>query len=192
MGPRTRVLRIALLIACLSALVGLLAWRGQATGREQLPSAPTGARDRAAAGGRTTQGEPITAVVRDGRLLGFDTRLRLTCMAVGEEPSRLMTLPWRASVPTRGSDGSPTFSRGQTIWQYTWRPVLGPGSTIVDGGSVPPVNTAESLPLAPNGATSIVTAAVEGDSVTGTLRASVAMEGIATCEASGIRFRLPL
>jgi hypothetical protein len=141
-------------------------------------------------GGRTTQGEPITAVVRDGRLVEFDTQLRLQCVG-GDTASPPRQLHWRAHVPARGSDGLPTFSRGVTVWQTTWRPRLGPGRTVVDRGAISRRN---DHPRMGSAATSTITAELEGETLTGTLLTSITVRtadgSYASCAAGGGRFRL--
>ena len=178
-----------LVLAAAIALVAVAGDDGRSAAgaeRAQRSSAPV----RQAMTGRTTQGEPISAVVRGGRLVAFDAQLRLQCIGsdVASTPRRLR---WHADVPARGSDGLPTFDQGLTAWQTTWRPALGPRRTVVDRGSIAPRNRRARVG---NAATSTVTAEVAGAALTGTLMTSIALKtadgSFATCTAGGVRFRL--
>jgi hypothetical protein len=144
--------------------------------------------------GWTSQGELITALVRDGRLIAFDTHLR--CAVVGDPPKPAMRLRWAASVPAVGNDGVPTFRHGETTWQLTWRSQAGLGHTIVS--VVPAVNTPDPSPdEAPRpGATSIVVASVKRDRLIGMLTTTIAVPIAAptkneSCWVAGVRFSLP-
>jgi hypothetical protein len=177
-----------LVLAAAIALVALTGEEGRsASGAE--PAAGSSPVRRTLAG-RTTQHEPITAVVSGGRLVAFDAQLRLRCLG-GDVASTPRRLRWQADVPSRGSDGLATFDHGLIAWQTTWRPALGPGRTLVDRGRVAPRN---DRPRAGNAATSTITAEVAGDTLTGTLLTSIAVKtadgSYATCTAGGVRFRL--
>jgi hypothetical protein len=174
----------------LAAAIALVAVAGEdggsaAAGRAQEPPPA-----RVTLTGRTTQGEPITAVVRGERLVAFDTQLRLQCTGgdVGSAPRRLR---WSATVPSRGSDGLPTFDHGVIAWQTTWRPALGRRGTVISRRSIAP---RDDRPRVGNAATSTITAEVRGDTLTGTLLTSIAVKtaggSYATCTAGGVRFRL--
>jgi hypothetical protein len=138
--------------------------------------------------GVTTQGERISAIVRNSRLVAFETHLQCTHDG-GFAPMRVH---WKGTVPAVGSDGVPTFNDGRTVWQMTWRPALGPRNTIVRRGSTAPAN---NRPRASGGATSIVTASVADGTLSGTLLTSIALQrpdgSFATCAVSGVRFSLP-
>jgi len=137
--------------------------------------------------GETSQREPITAVVRSGRMMAFDTTLRQRCTRSGESVS--VRLPWRATVPIRGSDGQPTFARGRTVWQRTWRPALRRDRTIRDLGSVAPANDASEV--GPNAATTIVTAHIVAGQLNGSFQTSILLEEGFYCQARA-EFTLPL
>ena len=90
--------------------------------------------------GETAQREPFSAVVQYGRLTSFDVSLRQLC----EGPDGAITrrVRWTATVPVLDGVGNPTQLHGDTKWQYTWRPALGPDGTIRDLGAVPPISDA--------------------------------------------------
>jgi hypothetical protein len=144
--------------------------------------------------GRTSQGEPITASVSNGRLVAFDTHLR--CTVPSAPRLAPMRLRWGAIVPARGSDGAPTFRDGQTVWLMTWRPALGAGSTIVNRGLIAPAN---DHPVPGSGATSSIIAKVVRGTLSGDLLTSIAVSHTGTgaspgdylsCSVSGVRFTL--
>ena len=146
----------------------------------RTPAAPT-------LSGETAQGEPISAVVEHGRLTSFDVRLRQLC----EGPDGAITrrVRWTATVPVLDGAGKPTQLHGDTNWQYTWRPALGPDQTIRDLGAVPPITDASDA-TSDSAATSTVVAKVTKDRLTGTFQTSIAVGG-AYCR-SFTRLSLPL
>ncbi len=75
------------------------------------------------------------------------------------------------------------------MWPRTWRPAIGPKNTIVDVGSIAPNQDGASA--VGSAATSIITAERTGETVSGTLLASILVKdagGYATCTARGVRF----
>ena len=137
--------------------------------------------------GETAQREPFSAVVQYGRLTSFDVSLRQLC----EGPDGAITrrVRWTATVPVLDGVGNPTQLHGDTKWQYTWRPALGPDGTIRDLGAVPPISDARDA-TSDSAATSTVVAKVTGDRLTGTLSTSIAVAG-SYCR-SFTRLSLPL
>jgi hypothetical protein len=135
--------------------------------------------------GETSQGEPISAVVENGRLAFFDASVRQLCE--GSDGAMTRRVRWSATVPVVDGLGEPTQRGGDTNWQYTWHPALGPDRTIVDLGAVPPNN--DGRDIGPDAATSTVVAKVADDRLSGTLSTSIAVAG-ASCRSFS-RFSLP-
>lgn len=102
-----------------------------------------------------------------------------------------MRLRWHARLPRFGSDGAPTFVKGETVWQTTWLPELVGKRTITERGAVVPAELARQG----IGASSVLLARMSGRKLEGTLTTSISLRqgnGLAaSCAISGVRFSLP-
>ena len=92
--------------------IALAAYAWNERGADRATEAPRPNRV-VAYSGRATQGEPMTAVVRNSRLVAFQTHLR--CTAQPEWSSAPLRLLWRAGIPELRDDGAPTFDNGSTV-----------------------------------------------------------------------------
>jgi hypothetical protein len=179
-GRRTWLVRLIMFPAIALAA---FAWNQRGADRTTEAAQPNRV---VAYSGRTTQGEPMTAVVRNSRLVAFQTHLQ--CSAKPGWSSAPLRLLWRAGIPELRGDGAPTFNNGSTVWEVSWLPELGPGNTTVKRRRVEQSRVG-------NAATSTIRASVAGGAVSGSLQTFIVMEwpdgSYGACSATGVRFSLP-